>query len=311
MISRRTTRLLADAYASIFSTRGFGFGNRLVIDDQELYGFLFERNHDPQILARIKRLGNDSPRFLRDFILGLHTGTSLRDVDLRGSEYRHPTEAGQFILADLICDILFLAESPDYAKLHTDKAGKLLAQLRASLELDGYSYQDGLIGVVESNVIDEEEEEGILERLITELALSNKPVMVKHLDDSVTAYVEGRWWDCVGNSRAFMESVLREIADKHCRMNTGQSLDNKTYDTAVGVRQYLERIGLFSNEEISAVAKIYGLMSGTGNHPFITDRDQARLGRNLALIVSQFALLKLQNVRLDLPKVTADTNHTK
>ena len=43
---------------------------------------------------------------------------------------------------------------------------------------------------------------------------------------------------------------------------------------------------------VQAVAKVYGLMSDKGSHPYIADRDQARCMRYLSLTFAQFVLLR-------------------
>jgi hypothetical protein len=46
-----------------------------------------------------------------------------------------------------------------------------------------------------------------------------------------------------------------------------------------------------------ALAKVYGLLSHTGGHPYMAQNDQARLLRHLALTFSQFAMLRLRGKR--------------
>ena len=58
------------------------------------------------------------------------------------------------------------------------------------------------------------------------------------------------------------------------------------------VRTFLESEKLIDQAEKEAIAKVYGLISNTGSHPNIAQKDQARLMRNLALTFSQYILLK-------------------
>jgi hypothetical protein len=62
----------------------------------------------------------------------------------------------------------------------------------------------------------------------------------------------------------------------------------------VEVRDYLERENLLEAKEKKALAEVYGLLSNTGGHPYIAEKDQARLMRHLALTFTQFILLRLQ-----------------
>jgi hypothetical protein len=51
--------------------------------------------------------------------------------------------------------------------------------------------------------------------------------------------------------------------------------------------------GLLDEDEMQALAKVYGVLSGKGSHPYMAADDQARLLRHMALVFSQFALLRL------------------
>ena len=66
------------------------------------------------------------------------------------------------------------------------------------------------------------------------------------------------------------------------------------YSRPVRVRDYLESQGLVEPKEKEAIATIYGLLSETGGHPYVAQKDQARLMRYLALTFAQFALLRLR-----------------
>ena len=56
----------------------------------------------------------------------------------------------------------------------------------------------------------------------------------------------------------------------------------------------LERSGMLEKKEKEAIAQVYGLLSNTGGHPYIAERDQARLMRHLSLTFAQFVLLRLE-----------------
>jgi hypothetical protein len=71
-------------------------------------------------------------------------------------------------------------------------------------------------------------------------------------------------------------------------------LSQSMYEKPVLVREYLENEGLLEKKETEAISKVYGLLSHTGNHPYMAERDQARLLRHLALTFSQFVILRLQ-----------------
>ena len=112
------------------------------------------------------------------------------------------------------------------------------------------------------------------------------------LDLSEEHFLEKRWSDSIANSRKFLESVLQEIAASHCNRAYGKPLSKETYEKPALARQYLEDEGLLESKKREAIAKIYGLLSHTGGHPYMADSDQARLLRHLSLTVGQFVLLR-------------------
>jgi hypothetical protein len=146
----------------------------------------------------------------------------------------------------------------------------------------------------ESDVLDAREEVGVLEELYTSLALDHKDMFLNHLRLSEEHYLAGKWGDCIANSRSVLECTLREVAAWHSQNIRKMPLPPKTYKSALEVRDYLEAAKLISLTEKEALWKVYGLLSGTGNHPNMAESDQARLMRHLALTFSQFVLLRLQ-----------------
>jgi hypothetical protein len=298
MISRRTARTLAQAYADIFSHeyRGGTHYNpvyKQLVSGKGLYDYLYVRDHDAWFLAAIEDLNNSGKRDLMELIMGLHTGLSLRRFTLEWKNGDRE-KLGQRLLFRLAEDMLYLRESEEGRHWISNSDQKIVNLLIAQLELDGYSYRNGHLRQLESNVLDEQAEIGMIEDLWVVLELNNRDVAFKRLKDAELGYCEGRWSNCISDARAFMESSLQEVADKHHRATTGEALEERIYDKAIEVRFYLEKSGLFSHEEIMAVKEVYGLMSETGSHPYIARKDQARLTLNLALTIGQFALLKLQ-----------------
>lgn len=182
-----------------------------------------------------------------------------------------------------------------------------IPQLTSELELDGYIFRDGKLYYTEAAVLDTEDEEGILEKLARDLDLANQDIMKHVLRLSETHYVEERWDDSIANSRRYLESVLQEVAARLHILETGQAISRATYDRAVLVRDYVERQGLLERKEKAAIAEVYGLMSDTGSHPYIAERDQARLMRHLALTFAQFVLLRLQGKQAALQQATSQS----
>ncbi len=174
-----------------------------------------------------------------------------------------------------------------------------VAGLRRQLELDGYIWREGRLLYSEAGVLDTQSEQGVLENLIRGLGLDNQDVISHHLNLSETCFVESRWDDSISNSRKFLEAVLREVAAEHSSLVIGKPLDQKIYDWPGEVRKYLKSNGLLSEDERETLAKVYGLLSETGGHPYIAKQDEARLMRYLALTFAQYALLKLQRAKAE------------
>jgi len=296
MISRKTTKAITDVYSSVFivrsQSRGAG-GTKTTykVKRDALYDFLFERNYDAWFMNSAKSLPYYDSRSLREFIMRLHTGETVVKATENWS-WPQRLKLGQKLLQDLAEDIIvYCADSDNYISSTTNETSKRLV---LQLELDGYQYQDGKLYVLEATVIDIEEEEGVLKNLVALLSLDHKEVINHHLDLSGDQYVAGNWGDSISNSRKYLEAILQEVAAKYKLFKTGTKLANDTFTSPGGVRDYLASSELLESKEKEAIAKVYGLLSETGGHPYVAEKDQARLMRNLALTFSQFVLLRLQ-----------------
>jgi hypothetical protein len=299
MLTRRTTRVLADLCDLIFSERTYKTEfpssrgvvlHRYKLRREALYDFLFERDYDAWFLNAVKSLPGHS-RALTEFIMGLHTGETVPAATANSSPEQR-SERGQMLLTHLAQDALLYAAS--LPPRSGNDVRSQTSELASLLELDGYLFRDGKLYYTEAAVLDTEAEEGILEKLIGDLGLDNSEVMKHHLELSETDYLEGRWDDSIGNSRKFLESVLQEAAAKHHLSKTRGPIGDSTYSRPGSVRKYLQAQGLIGPKEKEAVSAAYGLLSETGGHPHIAQKDQARLMRHLALTFAQFALLRLQ-----------------
>lgn len=169
-----------------------------------------------------------------------------------------------------------------------------IEDLKASLELDGFTFLESRLLVPERDVLDIQEEIGVLESLYLSLGLNNKDIAFHHLALSEEHYLNMKWDDSISNSRKFFESVLRETASTFNWKVKEESLPESIYKKPIEIRKYLEQIGLINSKENGALASIYGLLSETGGHPHMAIKDQARLLRQLALTLSQFVMLRLQ-----------------
>jgi hypothetical protein len=289
MISRRTTKHIADLYISVFRRHyDNGHGNRgYGIDWADIYEYLFVNDYPAwfHMIAKVASSPTDVRGF-SEFILQLHTGETL--VLIKGElSQSERNELGQALLLKLARDILNHDErNPDTQRLQD-------ALLR-SLELDGYKHKDSQLIDSESGVLDTEELGDSLTRLYKELGLGKSDVAREHLRLSEEHYLAKRWGDCISNSRNFLEAVLREIASSHSLKYRQVALAKEKYEKAFEVRNYLQTQGLVDEKETKAISAIYGLLSSTGNHPFVAEGDQARMLRQMALVLSEFVMLRYQ-----------------
>jgi len=297
MLNRRTVATLAEILFEMFRGvhpirtvyRSTRYAYRLKAD--MLYDFLYVNNYDSWFMNAAHALHTDDDRALIEFIMRLHTGETVVSAT-PGWSLSQRIQLGQRLLRDLAEDVLIIYQSPN--KYMTEETRKRIPQFISDLELDGYLFRDGKFYFSEAAILDTEGEEGILVKLVKDLELSNQDVLEHTLELSSTHYIEGKWDDCIANARRFWEAVLQETAARYHFHKTKKSIPPSIYDRPVEVRNYLESQGLIEPKEKEAIAKVYGLMSETGSHPYIAERDQARLMRYLALIFAQFILLRLQ-----------------
>jgi hypothetical protein len=213
----------------------------------------------------------------------LHTGETVAQATQEWS-WEERAKLGQEYLRNLAEDLLA-------TRKHDQK--HIEAMLR-QLELDGYLLRNGKLLIPESQVMDVEEEVGVLEGLYSRLTLENRETAFHHLSLSEDHFRDGHWEDSISNSRKFLECVLQEVTASHSKVIRTQDLSESTYKSPAKVRAYLEREGMVEKREQKALAAVYGLLSETGGHPYMAQEDQARLLRHLALTLSQFAMLRLE-----------------
>ncbi|MGW8428143.1 hypothetical protein ACWGJQ_22020 [Peribacillus simplex] len=260
--------------------RGRGSGSESKNDLNRLYDYLYENEYSPWFCNMAKSLGLFNSRDIKELIMKLHTGeTQFLATSTWTWEQRKVL--GQNYLVNLSEDILRVQH-------------KLQGKLINSLELDGYKYNNGKLILSEVDILEVEEETGVLESLYTELNLNNREMALHHLKLSSEHYLAAKWDDSISNSRKYMESVLREIAYSYNEKIKRSKLSNRIYESPREVRSFLESEGILETKETKTIAAVYGLLSNTGSHPYIADNDQARLLRHLSLTITQFVMLRFE-----------------
>jgi len=315
MISRKTTVTLSDAIVKIFSRAydhpiGSGPVRRHVslyeVKVDELYDYLFENNYEAWFCNLAKTTKhrseeyNSATRELKELIMKLHTGEAIAHLTPKWT-WEQRQQLGQKHLENLAEDLLNTWHSTwsELTKYYRPISEEKITLLIRNLELDGYIYSNKKLLSPEKDVLNVEQETSLLKNLYTSLGLSNSDVAFHHLTLSEEHYVSEKWDDSISNSRKYFECVLQEVAAQHSQIFKNAALPEEVIERPIQVRAYLEKENLLEKKEIEAVAKIYGLLSHTGNHPYMAKKDQARLLRNLSLTFSQFVLLRLQGILED------------
>lgn len=290
MISRATSLAIASAYTSRFTYTSYdrGYSKETVYRDN-LYDFLYEQEYEAWFCNLAKK--PSSVRSLKEWFMKLHTGESLAAAT-ENWPWDKRKKLGQRLLHDLAKDHLrwHAGLKPDYfGKKKYDESATLLQH---RLELDGYLFRDGQLLQQQDDILDVEQETGILESLFASAKLNRAADAFEFLRLAEEHFVAERWPDCISNVRKFFELTLCEGA-RALSAARGVDLSEASLSRPVEVRQFLEQQGLFEKKERESLDKIYGLLSETGAHPYMAEADQARLLRQLSLTLTQFALLRL------------------
>jgi hypothetical protein len=216
MLSRRSTRAIADAYQEIFTSSTYsGRHESRTANPQELYDFVYERDYEPWFCNLAGRV--HGARGVLDFIIKIHTGESIASATPDWSWDKRRGE-GQNLLRRLAEDML--KELTTEARSASIFA-KDVEKLARPLELDGYIFKGRRLQREETDVFDVEEVHGVIESLYRELGLANEDVALHHLKNSEEHFVSGKWDDSISHSRRLLEQVLREVASAHSQRKTG------------------------------------------------------------------------------------------
>ena len=170
----------------------------------------------------------------------------------------------------------------------------LTRALVRQLEIDGYVYCNDRLYPAESTVIPEEAEQSYLESLIVHTQLGDPDTIIHHLKLSEEHFLSAKWDDSISNSRKVLDAILKQITERVYIAVEKKPAPVGLLKNAQQTREYLERQGLVTTVERETLDKTYGLLSVIGGHPYIAEKDQARLMRHLALTFSQFVLLRYQ-----------------
>jgi hypothetical protein len=293
MISRRAAIAIADAYTGKFSYSAFSYSGTVEVekvDHDSFYDFLYEHEYEAWFCNMVQHIFG--VRGLKEWLMQIHTGESFINATPNWP-WEKRQALGQSYLKNLARDfIVWYRSQTDHWIIEQYKESH--DEMLHRLEIDGYVFRDNDLYKPEGEVLDVEAETGLLENLYKNLTLADRQQTFEFLKLTEEHYVGGRWSDSISNARKFFEAVLKQVAAKHAARVKGTTLSAATLDRPIDVRKYLESEALLERKEREAVDKIYGLLSHTGSHPYMAEKDQARLLRQLCLTITQFIMLRLE-----------------
>lgn len=257
---------------------------------ESLYDYLYEHEYQAWFCNASKK--PLSIRGLKEWFLKIHTGETLYDATQSWPWDKRQT-LGQEYLINLARDILNFYAPNLNDRWSGEKYRKHYEELTRRLEIDGYVFKDGQLYQTEPDVINVDEEISLLEVLSGSLGLSGHDTTFQFFKLSEEHYVSGKWSDSIANSRKFLEATLQQVALRYSSFK-GVSLNSRALERPVEIRTFLEKEGLLEKKERETVDKIYGLLSHTGSHPYMAEKDQARLLRQISLTITQFIMLRLE-----------------
>jgi hypothetical protein len=163
-----------------------------------------------------------------------------------------------------------------------------------SLQLDGYSVNpEKLLLVPLESIASADEETNVLTRLAKNSGISNSATLLKHIADSTSLFVDGKYHPSLNEARNVLQALVDNISG-----DTNQSAVHATKlpgGTANRI-EYLKQVGFLTVDEEAAIKSAWGALSA-GSHPGVPARDEARIGLILALEFGQLLLLKFGNWR--------------
>jgi uncharacterized protein (DUF3820 family) len=287
MISRSTSLAIATVYTHRFTSELWQQGTRMEkVHRDSIYDFLYENDYEAWFCNHAKKPFKIIE--LKVWFMKIHTGESFVSFTKDWS-WEQREKLGQRYLIDLARDYLRWFHTAKGEKYNED-AMLLLRRL----ELDGYLYREGELLQPQQDVLNVEQEKGILQKLFVSAKLSRKEDAFEFLRLSEEHFIAARWSDCISNARKFFELTLQEGA-RSLSVAKGSPIDDVNLALPVRVRNFLEGEGLFEHKEREVIDKLYGLLSETGAHPYMAESDQARLLRQLSLTFAQFILLRLNS----------------
>lgn len=281
MISRRTTLQIADIMCKEFThevretdIRGNFRGYVYKVKEDKLRDFLFEFNVDGFVIDKISHSFMTKEDLKKD-ILNIHTGMFYNKLS-----YSKYINMGQKDIKAMAIGILYRRLQPEY-----------LNNLENLLRIDGYIYEEEKLYEIN---IDVDDKASIIKSKFKQFKFSNEEEFNTFYNNMNEHYENSKWEDCIHNSRKLYEIVLKECAIYYSSkiINDGENL---TTAKPVNIRQYLEKVQFFSEDEANIIQYYYKYLSNIGSHPKLALKEQAEFSRVMSINTMLYAINRLEN----------------
>lgn len=299
MLKRRTILAIANLATSCFEYSTFpgsGATSQLHVRTDWFADLLFEKEHDLVVVNAARALYLHAG-VIKGFILGMYAGGTLELVAgsraaARGLPPIDRNDLAEQLLEKLAADLLEYAHRPrEKTLVHIDRGR--VAELLASLELDGFQWREDRLLRIEENTFEVREQEGVIEGLYRSLGLGNLEQVKHELKLTDEHYVNGKWGDCIKHARDLAECMLLEVVEARATLGAG-SVPAKAKEQAVTVRTELHSSGFLDDKEVGFLNALWKLLSEQGGHMNMSPQENARICRQYALTAAHFVLLRFQ-----------------
>ena len=281
MISRRTTLVVANVICNNFTKRSVDkYSNGVIhgysdkVEANKLRDFLFEFNVSGFAIDQICE-DNYTKEHLKEMILNMHTG-----LFYSRKEYRKFEEIGQQDLKNIVIGILS-------RQLQVES----IPTLENLLRIDGYIYEKEHLYEINTDINDKFD---MIKKMYNSFGFDNIKELDSFYNNMNEHFENSKWEDSINNSRKLYELILKNCAEYYSK-NVEKT--NKMFDNvlAVKVREYLEKVDFFSQDEINIIQYFYKYMSNKGSHIKLALEEQADFSRVIAINIILYSLRRLES----------------
>ncbi len=249
---------------------------------------LYEEGVDRHVVNHIESEYHKQPK---DFLPAIHDGTIPAWV-YRNDGYGQPVPNHE----DIVLGQALLKVFSEVALRHglsmpphLPEVKAVAAELKASLEIDGYELVSGRLVPATMKGISLQQEDDYLIHLIKSIKPANLDVILHHHGEADETFVNGNWGSTAAETRNFFVALLRGLRDVASERG---GLPQFAHGNDSALIEDFRNRGLLTAEEKEVILKLWVLLSYSGPHVGIQDDARARLTRLLILGQAQWLCLK-------------------